>query len=258
MTDQLVCELEQSHPVALIRPRGVLNAYTAADLRTALRDAVVDQPVAVVVDATELVLDDDVALSVIATAARESLRWPGSRFLVGGAGEELTAALTRMGITGQISLFPDAAVAVALARTWPVPPRIREQITPDRFAPANARETLLRFFTECAISGDPAPAELVVSELVTNAVLHAGTVIDLTLRFIAPYLHIAVRDLGRGEVRLVGVLDDSADHGRGLLLVDALAASWGTHVPQCGKVVWATLRVRATSWSKDRASEQVR
>jgi len=82
-------------------------------------------------------------------------------------------------------------------------------------------------------------------------VLHAGTAIDLTLRFVAPYLHIAVRDQGRGEVRLVGVLDDSAEHGRGLLLVDALAASWGAHVPQCGKVVWATLRVRAASWSKD-------
>jgi len=73
--------------------------------------------------------------------------------------------------------------------------------------------------------------------------VHAGTAIDLTLRFLPPLLHIAVRDLAGGIPRMTGVLDESAESGRGLLLVDALAVRWGSFVPHRGKIVWAQVRV---------------
>jgi hypothetical protein len=75
-------------------------------------------------------------------------------------------------------------------------------------------------------------------------VVHAGTPIDLTLRLISPYLHIAVRDGGVGQARIGGIIDESSESGRGLLLVDAMATAWGTFLPDTGKVVWATVRVR--------------
>ena len=40
-------------------------------------------------------------------------------------------------------------------------------------------------------------------------------------------LQIAVRDGGDGRARLAGITDESAESGRGLLLVDALAQAWG-------------------------------
>ena len=39
-------------------------------------------------------------------------------------------------------------------------------------------------------------------------------------------------------------VDESAESGRGLLLVDALASAWGSFVLDSGKMVWATVRVR--------------
>jgi len=64
------------------------------------------------------------------------------------------------------------------------------------------------------------------------------------LRLIPPLLHIAVRDTGPGEARIADIVDESSPSGRGLLLVDALATAWGSFVPNAGKVVWATIRVR--------------
>lgn len=83
-------------------------------------------------------------------------------------------------------------------------------------------------------------AELVLTELVTNAVLHAKT--DIVVRV----------DLGRGGLRLE-VMDRSprqpiarhysseATTGRGLALVDAVAERWGVQPDGDGKMVWAEL-----------------
>ncbi|MFD9482537.1 ATP-binding protein [Streptomyces sp. NPDC059991] len=88
-------------------------------------------------------------------------------------------------------------------------------------------------------------AALVISELVTNAVVHtAGTRVSCELSFTAGHLTVVVQDQGYG----VGgpTLCDAADgeeRGRGLLLVDALSVAWGAHhVPRgIGRIVWARL-----------------
>jgi anti-sigma regulatory factor (Ser/Thr protein kinase) len=115
---------------------------------------------------------------------------------------------------------------------------------PDRDAPGHARTAVQEFCQRQGVGGDRDAAQLVASELVTNAVVHAGTAIDLTLRLLGSTLHIAVRDGGTGRPHVADV-DESAESGRGLMLVDALASSWGTFFPDAGKVVWATVRVRS-------------
>ncbi len=79
-------------------------------------------------------------------------------------------------------------------------------------------------------------------ELVTNAVLHAQTLIDLRFSLGRRYLLIAVRD-GSYEiprVREATPLDPAAP--RGLFLVAQFAKRWGTVPAEGGKVVWASLR----------------
>lgn len=100
-------------------------------------------------------------------------------------------------------------------------------------------------------------AELVASELVTNAVLHARTTFELRLRRLTKGLLIEVHDdspliplersaPGRGEAALLS--GDSVDElvnlgatGRGLRLVERCAARWGVRHEGAGKAVWALL-----------------
>jgi anti-anti-sigma regulatory factor len=244
MSGEFTIEVEQMYPVAVIRPRGVLDAYTAPDLRTGLLDCLAEQPSGVMVDASALEIADDVALTVIGNVAQQSERWPGARLAVAGAGPEIAAAAERLGVARSVPFYPDRRSAMQEIASWPRPPSRRDRITPNRNAPGLARVAVVEFCEALGVGGDGDAAQLVASELVTNAVVHAGTDIDLTLRLIMPSLHIAVRDGGDGRAKIKGVVDESSETGRGLLLVDALAARWGSFVPKSGKVVWAVVRVR--------------
>jgi anti-sigma regulatory factor (Ser/Thr protein kinase) len=246
MTGGLTFEVVAGHPVVLC-PSGVLTAVTGPQLRTALLSCLADQPAALVVDASSLALgpaaDDEMGLLGLGNAARESQRWPGTRIAMAAA-SELHLAAARLGIQDSVDWCPDVASAVTELRGVATPPTARERIASDRDAPSHARAAVQAFCERQRVGGDRDAAQLVASELVTNAVVHAGTSIDLTLRLVSSVLHIAVRDLGPGRPQIADI-DESAESGRGLLLVDALASSWGTFFPDNGKVVWATVPVRS-------------
>lgn len=86
-----------------------------------------------------------------------------------------------------------------------------------------------------------ADAELVVSELVTNAALHGRPPITVRLAADADVVRVEVGDLGRDlPIRLQQ--HAATMTGRGLALVAALASRWGVEPgPEGGKVVWAEL-----------------
>jgi anti-anti-sigma regulatory factor len=245
---RLSVEVEHGHPVAVVRPRGVLDAVTAADLRAALLECIVEQPSAAVIDASALQLGDDVALTVLAAVARQTAEWPGTRIALAGAPADVGAAVERLGVGRYLVICPDRESALSELRPASVPPTRRERIEPDRNAPGVARSAVAEFCQDLGVREHDA-AQLVASELVTNAVVHANTTIDLTLRYVAPLLHIAVRDRADGVPRLAGIIDESAESGRGLVLVDALAARWGSLIPHDGKVVWAVVRLHTARWN---------
>lgn len=86
-------------------------------------------------------------------------------------------------------------------------------------------------------------ATLLLSELATNA-LNAKTTngrrIGIRFELTGTELRLEVSDSGEGKPELRSAGDDES--GRGLALVDALAADWGV-IPRdgVGKVVWAVL-----------------
>ncbi|MEU7148638.1 ATP-binding protein [Streptomyces sp. NPDC045456] len=87
-------------------------------------------------------------------------------------------------------------------------------------------------------------AELVVSELVTNAIVHSGgRKITLTLSLRGSFLRITVCDGGRGYTLSPDPPDAADEHGRGLILVQAIAdergGSWG--VTDAGSTTWCEL-----------------
>jgi GAF domain-containing protein/anti-sigma regulatory factor (Ser/Thr protein kinase) len=106
-----------------------------------------------------------------------------------------------------------------------------------------------RRFVTAALAGTAAAdlavdAELVVAELVTNAILHAGAPVDVGLVVDGKTVRIEVRDpLRVSPVR--GLAGPDAMTGRGLGLVAALTSRWGTEPRDDGKVVWAELSLDA-------------
>lgn len=83
-------------------------------------------------------------------------------------------------------------------------------------------------------------AELVVSELVGNAVEHGGGAAEfvLTLREGTVRMAILDRDPSMPTVMSPTPVDD---RHRGLLIVSALTSAWGTDRTPAGKSVWAEL-----------------
>jgi anti-sigma regulatory factor (Ser/Thr protein kinase) len=94
--------------------------------------------------------------------------------------------------------------------------------------------------------GDPAAETvmLLVSELVTNAVLHSqsggpGGTVTVALCPVSAGVLVQVRDDGGpSEPCLAESSADGAEHGYGLLLVDALADNWGTISGLDSRVTW--------------------
>ncbi|MCW2715665.1 MAG: ATP-binding region ATPase domain protein [Frankiales bacterium] len=80
-------------------------------------------------------------------------------------------------------------------------------------------------------------AVLMTSELVTNAVLHGIGAVRLTVDAGDDSLRVEVSDDERRRPELTGV-DDEAEGGRGMFIVDALSSAWGVQDVPGGKVVW--------------------
>jgi anti-sigma regulatory factor (Ser/Thr protein kinase) len=83
-------------------------------------------------------------------------------------------------------------------------------------------------------------AELVVTELVTNAVLHGEPPISLRVRGKRDRVRIEVIDAGR-LMPLQGRGSTEGMTGRGLAVVASLTSAWGIEPSEGGKVVWAEI-----------------
>ncbi len=105
---------------------------------------------------------------------------------------------------------------------------------------ALARTLVREVLAEWAMEGLLDEAEVVVSELVTNAVTHGGSACRLELSHTSGALRIEVSDEGAGSPE-PQPLDRDSEHGRGLLLVSAMSTSWGVEAAPDGKKVWAVL-----------------
>lgn len=80
------------------------------------------------------------------------------------------------------------------------------------------------------------------SELVTNAVVHASSEATLMANLLDRRVRIRVEDRGPGALRFREA-DPTETSGRGLHLIEAIAANWGTSATAASKAVWFELPV---------------
>jgi anti-sigma regulatory factor (Ser/Thr protein kinase) len=100
------------------------------------------------------------------------------------------------------------------------------------------RETLESWGDHAAVCD----AQLVVSELAANAVMHARTAFHVRLCRTPSSMQISVSD-SSSWLPMPQALTPHQESGRGLQLVHTLTTRWGVTSTPCGKTVWATLPV---------------
>lgn len=110
---------------------------------------------------------------------------------------------------------------------------------------STAAVRVARHFTEDALGCEVSPeqveaAVLLVSELATNAVVHANSRLRLTVLCRDGVIRIEVRDDDPVRPRTV-TPDPMRPGGRGIMLVDLLSSHWGVNGNERGKTVWFEL-----------------
>ena len=150
------------------------------------------------------------------------------------------------------SLCPNcSAVLTADARVFTGPGSrtdVHRSLEPSPEAAATARRLIIGMPLDHDVRER---LELIVSELVTNALLHGGRLrndpITLTITNRRGRVRVAVHDRGEGfEPPATREIDAFHAGGRGCLIVDELSDAWGVERDADGCSVWSELRVAET------------
>lgn len=103
-----------------------------------------------------------------------------------------------------------------------------------------ARHHVTRILSEWSLGQLADSAQLIVSELVTNALIHGAGPVTVCLRAKDGSLLIEVQD-ARTVAPEPRTHPADAEGGRGLAIVALLSHCWGYYLKSSGKVVWAYL-----------------
>lgn len=224
--------------VVVVRPHEELRDDMAPRLRLELLRAAADDPPMVVCDLRGGVRDDD-ALAVLPEVARTLRRWPACPFVV-LADDDTRARLEAADGGTELTVVADLDEAPRPS-LLPAQDRAAIRLQPTLHAPGVARRWLTAILQGWGRLDEVAVAALVLDELVTNGVVHAGTEVDIGVTRRPDRLELTVADRSRDPlVRRTPAEGD--ERGHGLVLVDALCTRWGVlpRHPE-GKVVWLVL-----------------
>ena len=131
---------------------------------------------------------------------------------------------------------------------------LRIPLTAGPAAAAEARALVKDAIRAWDVPVDPQVAELLTSELVTNAIRHEkGDTIKLFITCSCGHLRVYVHDTSRTPPVPIDAPAD-AETGRGLMLVANLSTDWGHYRTPTGKAVYFTLAFGTDSADDDEPS----
>jgi ABC-type transporter Mla MlaB component len=242
-THHLTYQLPHRFPIALVRLSGELSTASMRPAHTALVEALMEEPTAVVVDMSGLQSADETAMALFPSIGKLAREWPGARLLLGALRPRVAAALPE---SGWLSQHDTVDQALAEASTDPVPQRVHRYLEPTVEAPKLAREMATHAWWDWGLDGRPSSAQVLASELVTNGVRHARTPLGFSITLRGETVRVSVQDWAPAPVRQRSPAETDL-HGRGLIVVEAIAERWGSVPLGDGKVVWAELTGFASS-----------
>jgi anti-anti-sigma regulatory factor len=227
-------DADQTYP--LVRLTGVLDTETAPGVRSALLGVLAGQPEAVVVDVGQLDVAQPEAVGVLRQLHRDTADWPAAH---------LALCDPRDSGVWQDSgwpVWPDRDGAFAALGTPHRDRRLSLGMAPEAGAARRSRELISDACDRWDRPGLSGSASIVATEMVNNVVAHAQTPMIFLLAAHGAGLSVAVRDESATVPSFTGgPVSPTAYGGRGMLLIDSVAARWGSLVLADGKVVWALL-----------------
>jgi anti-sigma regulatory factor (Ser/Thr protein kinase) len=214
-------------------------AATAAN--EALRRTLFAQPRAVACDLSAVVGEpDDGTWRRLLDTGGYLEHWPGTRL----------ALVTRDRAPSHVQDDPvgrEAVVGSSLAEALaalsgiPAARTARIHLAANPRASRAARDFVSRTCLDWQLQHGIPSAVLVVSELVTNSLAHAGTDVDITLSAVGTKLCLTVVDGNEDPPRLVRAPLERG-RGRGMHVVEGFSRAWGSLPgPDRGKAVWVVI-----------------
>src|SRR5215218_8154893 len=210
---------------------GSIDLFSVSQIQRALVKDLSDEPFAVICDLAGVDTLDPVCATVFATVANHpSSRWPATSFLLCCAQPSVAEILGLLTVPHFLQLYASLqdALDAAVAR----PPYLRDELVlaPIPTAAASARAFVrdLLGYWQLALPDNTLAdrAVLLAAELVTNAVVHARTELQLRVELRGELLHLAVRD---GSPRLLRLVPSPTPKPRG-----AVGCGWLSSSPAPG------------------------
>ncbi|HEY6422813.1 MAG TPA: ATP-binding protein [Pseudonocardiaceae bacterium] len=230
----LQCRVHRTSPIGLIELAGVLRLDTVARLREVVQKVLTERPDAIVLDLARLDGVEELSASVFPALARAVAAVADGELILAAPSAGTRDAL-RQSAPLSVRMFDTCSQAMEAAERAPARRRVTRQLPADPQAGRTARRVLDEVCTRWRLSMLREHAQVIVSELATNAVEHVGGPVELCVTVRRRVLRIEVSD--RSDM-LPDLLDSP---GHGLRLVDTLASNWGCNPTAWGKTVWADL-----------------
>lgn len=226
----LKCRVDQLHPAAIVSLSGRLDGPGPPEVEVVLRECLAEMPAVLLLEVSELVVTESARFGWLKEVVADAAQWPAIPVYLCGDGGAAGSELPR---------YPTLAAAKQIwagAR----PPEAESLPLPARPSSCGvARAFVAQVCSQWGLSRAVRMAELLTSELVANAVVHARRGLAVTVRRYGRGVELSVRDDGAGHVPT----DLQPDpRGFGLQLVDAMSDAWGTVPTGTGKVVWTRLQ----------------
>ncbi len=252
---QITVERDIDADLTTLTVRGVWNPRLWSAASTGLRKCLAEHPTGLIVDLNALQDDGAASVATWMTAQRVAAQMTPPVQMAMCVPPTLRVAdrLQRLGARKYLPVYATVRQArVALASRMQLTDRQQLILPPEPDSPSLARDLIGEACLAWQVPHLLHPCRLVMSELVTNAVEHAGSQITVTVTRRGIGLHLAVADTSSALPVLLTPTppvpgEPLNDRGRGMRMVDSVATIWGCEPTATGKVVWATVRGPSTS-----------
>jgi anti-anti-sigma regulatory factor len=231
------------HGTAVLTPHGILDSTTYRGLRDNIIKAALEEPIAVLVDVTDLAVPAESALAVFTSAHWLVDTWPDVPIILVCDHPAGRAAIVRNGISRYVPVFPTVAAGIDALSSGPRPPsrhRARVDLPAHLTSLARARSMVTDCLTSWSQTELIPVTKIIVTAFVENVLKHTSGGPVIRLEFDGSTVTVAVADASRLPASVRDVTN--ADRGlTGLLIVGALCRRWGNSPTTSGKTVWAVI-----------------
>ena len=228
---------------AVLTPHGVLDSSTYRSLRDRIIKAALDEPQAVIVDVTDLVVPAESAWVVFTSARWHVGVWPEVPIMLVCEHVAGRSAIARNGVTRYVPLHASlqaALDAVTCAGAPPLRRRARSELSAQLTSLSRAREFVAVWLTAWSQTELIPVTKVVVTAFVENVLQHTDCIPCVRLEFDGSAVTVAVEDADHAPAGVREYLRPNVAPS-GLRVVAALCRAWGNSPTSTGKTVWAVI-----------------